>query len=57
MVGLYNDPEGRDVAFTTSAAHPSTIDQKSSGAVKEVRGLRRRVTELENSLKLYEVKL
>ena len=56
MVGLYNDPEGSDITFTTSAAPQITMDQKS-GAEKEVKGLRRRVTELETSLKHYEVKL
>ena len=44
MVGLYKDPEGEKITFV------STIN-RSVGGESEMKELRRRVTQLENTLK------
>ena len=51
MVGLYKDPNGEMITFVTSAQNDnSTLDRSSVGKT-EMRKLRRRINELENSLK------
>ena len=49
MVGLYKDPDGKDITFKTSTQNDFTsadVNRNDS----EIRELRRRVNELENSL-------
>ena len=47
MVGLYKDPDGKDITFKTTTQRESTSDTETNS---EMRELRRRVIELENSL-------
>ena len=50
MVGLYKDPDGKDITFeTTTQRDGSSMDTETRGG-SEMRELRRRVIELENSL-------
>lgn len=54
MIGLYKDPQGEKISVMASipAREPSSADLHSG---EEVKGLRRRITELEKSLRQYEV--
>ena len=49
MVGLYKDPDGNDITFMTSTQndYASADVNRNDG---EIRELRRRINELENSL-------
>ena len=50
MVGLYKDPDGKDITFKTTTQRESTSDTETKNENSEMRELRRRVIELENSL-------
>ena len=50
MVGLYKDPDGKDITFKTTTQRESTSDTENRNDNSEMRELRRRVIELENSL-------
>ena len=51
MVGLYKDPEGETITFVTSIQKDISTPDRSSVGETEMKKLRRRISELENSLK------
>ena len=53
IVGLYKDPDGKNIATFVSNTEKdgATVDKSTSGS--EVKELRRKVVELETSLKQY----
>lgn len=52
MVGLYKDPDGKNITFNvTTGGDKSKATSQSSGGDTEVRRLQMKVTELEYSLR------
>ena len=49
MVGLYKDPDGKDITFKTTTQRENSMTENNASE-NEMKELRRRVVELENSL-------
>ena len=53
MVGLYKDPEGKDISFKTTTQNENSYSDDKNKSDSEIKELRRKVNELENSLIQY----